>query len=73
MSFLSDMSDDRLEIILGYSFGFIVMIANFVLAIAIALGHVTKEGSFGLEIVLASFGTLGGAFVGWAFGKSKRS
>ena len=66
MSFLPD-DNERLQILLGFSFGFGLLICFFVLALIIGLGHVAKESSFGLELVLQAMGMLGGLFGGWAF------
>jgi hypothetical protein len=51
-------------------FGFALLLVITVLALIIALGHVTQENSYGLEIVLGSLATLAGAFAQWAFSKS---
>jgi hypothetical protein len=65
------MSDDRLKIVPGYSFGFTVLVVYFALALAMALGKVQQDTSYGLDMVLTAMGPLGGLFCGWAFGKSK--
>jgi Zn-dependent protease len=69
MRSLSEIPDDRLKVLLAYSFGFATLAAYFVLAVIIALGHIEEKTSFGLPIVLGALGPLGGAFVGWAFGQ----
>jgi hypothetical protein len=60
---------ERLKIYLGY--GFTLLGAQFILVMAIALGKVESETSSGLPIVLGSLGTMGGGFVGWAFGRQQ--
>lgn len=52
-------------------FGFGILLVITVLALIIALGHVTQEASYGLEIVLGSLATLSGGFAQWAFSKPK--
>lgn len=59
--------NERLKIILGFSYGFAVLFVYGTLALVIAIGHVSKDTSYGLEIVLAALGPLGGLFAGWAF------
>ena len=54
-----------------YYFGFGVLVVLTVLALVIALGSVTQDKSYGLEIVLGSLATLCGGFAQWAFGSSK--
>jgi len=51
-------------------FGFGILLVITVLALIIALGHVTQDSSYGLEIVLGSLATLSGGFAQWAFSKS---
>lgn len=67
MSFLPQ-DNDRLKILLAYTFGFTVLAVYAILAISIALGHVEEKTSFGLREVLANLGPLGGGFAVWAFG-----
>jgi len=62
---------DRLLILLSYGFGFSTLAAYFILALVIAIGRIEEKTSYGLPIVLGALGPLGGAFVGWAFGRSK--
>lgn len=50
-------------------FGFGLLLLISILAAVIAIGHVTKEGSYGLDIVLGSLATLTGGFAQWAFGR----
>jgi hypothetical protein len=66
MTFPEDTT--RLKIVLGFTFGFLLIFVQGVLAILIALGKVEFKSSYGLNFVLSNFGTLGGAFAGWAFG-----
>jgi hypothetical protein len=70
---LKDMPDERLRVLLAYLFGFGTLAAYFTLAVIIAVGHIQEQTSFGLPIVLGALGPLGGAFVGWAFGKNGKS
>jgi len=65
------MSDDRLKVILAYTFGFATLFVYGVLAMTIAVMHIEEKTSYGLPIVLGALGPLGGAFVGWAFGQAK--
>ena len=65
-----EFTDERLKILLGYVFGFSVLFVYFFLAIAIALGKVEQQTSYGLDMILTAMGPLGGLFCGWAFGKS---
>lgn len=51
-------------------FGFGVLLVIVILAMTIAIGHVSQESSYGLEIVLGGLNTLSGAFAQWAFSKS---
>lgn len=69
----NSISDDRLKVLLAYAFGFCTLIAYFILALVIAIGHIEEKTSFGLPIVLGALGPLGGAFVGWAFGQKQGS
>lgn len=68
---LSELSDERLKILLSYLFGFSVLGVYFLLALAMALGKVDQQTSFGLDMVLTAMGPLGGLFCGWAFVKSQ--
>ncbi len=52
-------------------FGFGLLLVITVLALIIALGHVSQETSYGLEIVLGSLATLAGAFSQWAFSPAR--
>ena len=52
-------------------FGFGLLTVITVLAVIIALGHVSQESSYGLEIVLGSLATLAGGFAQWSFSKDK--
>jgi hypothetical protein len=70
---LTTMPDDRLRVLLAYLFGFATLIAYFTLAIIIAIGKIQENTSYGLPIVLGALGPLGGAFVGWAFGKNGKN
>ena len=68
---LGNMSDERLTIVLAYTFGFATLFVYCMLAMTIAIAHIEEKTSFGLPIVLGALGPLGGAFVGWAFGRAK--
>ena len=70
---LSDLSDERLKILLSYVFGFTTLMVYFILAMVIAIGKIQEQTSYGLPIVLGALGPLGGAFVGWAFGRSSHN
>jgi len=65
---LSELTDYRLKVLLGFGFGLTLLMVYFTLAIVLAVGHITKDESYGLDIVLAALGPLGGLFCGWAFG-----
>jgi hypothetical protein len=67
---MKELSDERLRMILAYSFGFSTLIVYGILAMTIAVMHIEEKTSYGLPIVLGALGPLGGAFVGWAFGQS---
>lgn len=54
-------------------FGFGILLAILVLALIIALGRVTQDASYGLEIVLGSLATLSGGFAQWAFSTPKET
>ena len=69
---LGDLSDERLRVLLAYAFGFTTLLVYFILAMTIAVGHIEEKTSYGLPIVLGALGPLGGAFVGWAFGTSRK-
>lgn len=56
------MSNDKLEMILEWSFGFSLLIFYSVLAHAIAVRTVTEANSYGLPIILNSLTGLGGAW-----------
>jgi hypothetical protein len=70
---IRDVPDERLKMLLAYSFGFSTLLVYFILAMVIAIGHIEEKTSYGLPIVLGALGPLGGAFVGWAFGVSRGS
>jgi hypothetical protein len=70
---LSNIPDERLKVLLAYAFGFATLAAYFILAVIIAIGRIEEQTSFGLPIVLGALGPLGGAFVGWAFGRQNHS
>lgn len=63
----------RLQTLLAYAFGFCTLIAYFLLAVIIAVGRIEEKTSYGLPIVLGALGPLGGAFVGWAFGRNQNN
>ena len=63
---------ERLRIILGFGFGFSVLVVYAVLAAVIAFGRVEQATSYGLDMVLTAMGPLGGLFCGWAFGMSNK-
>lgn len=68
------MTDQRLELILRWAFGFSILAIYGSLAFSIALGHVEEKTSFGLREVLVGLGPLIGGFGVWAFGAvTKRS
>lgn len=67
------MDDSRLRLYLQYGFGLLILLVYFVLALVIALGSVNKDTSYGLDIVLAALGPLGGIFAQWAFSGNNRS
>jgi hypothetical protein len=51
-------------------FGFLLLVLIAALAAVIALGHVTQEGSFGLQEILGALAVLAGGFAQWAFSSS---
>lgn len=50
-----------------FGFGLLLVIAG--LALAIALGKVHQDTSFGLQYLLGSLSSLAGGFAQWAFSK----
>lgn len=54
-------------------FGFCLLGSLTVLSLAIGLGKVHQDTSFGLQIILGCLSTLSGGFAAWAFGQSKDS
>jgi hypothetical protein len=68
---LSELSDERLQVVLAYGFGYITLLIYFILAMTIAIGHIEEKTSFGLTNVLSALGPIGGLFAGWAFGRRK--
>lgn len=50
---------------LKMGFGFILLLVTAALAAIIALGHVEKETSHGLEFILGGLSSLSGGFVTW--------
>jgi len=63
------MNDFRLKMIFGY----LVLVVLAVIALIIALGRVSQDTSYGLEIVLGALAVLSGGFAQWAFGPSAKS
>jgi hypothetical protein len=59
------MDEFRLRMI----FGFAILVVLAVLAGIIAVGKITQESSYGLEIVLGALAVLSGGFAQWAFSK----
>lgn len=58
------MSDERLEIVLKWSFGFSLVVLYSWLTHTIAVGKVEESTSYGLPIILNSLTGLGGAWGG---------
>ena len=48
-------------------FGFLVLIALFLLAVIETMRKVKSESSYGLDIILGGLLTLAGSFATWAF------
>ena len=46
-------------------FGFVLLTVTATLAAIIALGHVTKDMSYGLDFILGGLSSLSGGFVTW--------
>jgi len=63
------MSDFRLKMVFGFS----VLAVLAAVALIIALGKVSQDTSYGLEIVLGALAVLSGGFAQWAFGQSTES
>ena len=63
------ISDDpaKLRVVLGFIFGFLVLLIYMFLALAIAFKHIDKES---VEVIFDAMGPLGGFFAGWAFGQT---
>ena len=53
--------------------GFAILGCVFVLAMAVAIGHVHQESSYGLPEILGCLATLAGAFATWAFGHKDKN
>jgi hypothetical protein len=49
-------------------FGFLLLAVLGALGAAIGLGKVHQETSYGLEFILGTLTTMGGAFSNWAYG-----
>lgn len=56
--------------ILKMLFGFYLLTIFAALIIIIAIGHVTKEGSYGLDLLIGGLLVLSGGFAHWAFGSN---
>ena len=65
------LTDARLEIILAYGFGFSFIFTYAALAFVVAFTKPTAEVAEVLLDVLGALGPLGGAFAGFAFGRSR--
>lgn len=52
-------------------FGFAILTVLAILALIIALGHVTKDESAGLEVLLGGVISMASGFTYWAFTKDK--
>ena len=48
-------------------FGFVLMVLIIILAGVIAIGHVTQEGSYGLQDLLGGLLVMAGGWTHWAF------
>lgn len=72
---IGDGSNERLKIFLGFVIGMFLTFEFGILALAIALGQVKAETSYGLGMVIGGLNTSIGAFAGWAFstGHSQRA
>jgi len=62
------MDNERLALVLSWGFAYLLAIELGALALAIALGHVTKDESFGLEPVISTLSTLSGVVAGIGLG-----
>lgn len=62
------ISDERLKIVLGFRFGYLVLGGVIGAILIVALGQVKAETSYGLLILLNALSFLGGGFTAWAFG-----
>jgi hypothetical protein len=54
------------------AFGFSLLFVIGGLALAVALGKVMEESSYGLQIILGCLTTLSGGFAAWAFGSKNQ-
>jgi len=59
--------DEKWLPFLKIALGFLIILMQGALATAIALGHVNKETSYGLDYILGSISSLTGVFGLWAF------
>ena len=61
------MSEFRLRMIFGFS----ILAVLATVSLIIALGKVSQDTSYGLEIVLGALAVLSGGFAQWAFGQGQ--
>jgi len=54
------------------AFGFSILAVIAAVSLIIALGKVSQETSYGLEIVLGALAVLSGGFAQWAFGQGTK-
>ncbi len=53
-------------------FGFCLLVVVCAVIIVIALGHVQKETSYGLDVVLIMLSPLSNKWADWAFGSKEK-
>jgi predicted anti-sigma-YlaC factor YlaD len=71
MTLLPD--NERLKIMLGHAFGYMVLFATVSIAVVIVIRKVEPTSSYGLEIVLGALAAFGGGYTNWAFSQRKES
>ena len=64
---LIDAPDERWLPFFKLIFGFMLLVIFAILALAIALGEVHQDSSFGLSYILGGLTSMTGGFVQWAF------
>lgn len=64
--------NERARLALGFAFGFSVLFVYFILSLSLAFGKVTKDTSYGLDMLLQAMASLGSLFCAWAFSQKSK-